>query len=89
MSSKRYPDEFKIEAVKQVVELGYPVAQVAKCLGITTHSLYAWKKKYSGMEVSHLKRLKELEAENRRLKQMYADAALDIVMLKDVLSKKF
>ncbi|PWG73275.1 IS3 family transposase, partial [Enterococcus hirae] len=43
MSSKRYPDEFKIEAVKQVVELGYPVAQVAKRLGITTHSLYAWK----------------------------------------------
>ena len=46
MSCKRYPDEFKIEAVKQVVELGYPVARVAKRLGITTHSLYAWRKKF-------------------------------------------
>ena len=45
MSSKRYPDEFKIEAVKQVTERGYSVAEVSSRLGTTTHSLYAWIKK--------------------------------------------
>jgi transposase len=46
MSNKRYTEEFKIEAVKQVTERGYSVQDVAKRLGITTHSLYAWRKKY-------------------------------------------
>jgi len=46
MSSKRYPKEFKIEAVRQVVERGHSVAEVASRLGMTTHSLYAWKQKY-------------------------------------------
>ena len=46
MSSKRYPEEFRIEAVKQVVDRGHSVADVAKRLDITTHSLYAWIKKY-------------------------------------------
>ena len=46
MSSKRYPKEFKIEAVKQITERGYPVREVAERLGVTTHSLYAWLKKY-------------------------------------------
>ena len=46
MSSKRYPEEFKVEAVKQVTERGHSVAEVAVRLGVTTHSLYAWLKKY-------------------------------------------
>jgi transposase len=46
MSSKRYPEEFKIEAVRQVVERGHSVAEVASRLGMTTHSLYSWKLKY-------------------------------------------
>ena len=46
MSSKRYPEEFKIEAVRQIVDRGYSVAEVADRLGVTTHSLYDWKKKY-------------------------------------------
>lgn len=46
MSSKRYPDEFKIEAVRQVTDRGHSVAQVADRLGVTTHSLYAWLKKF-------------------------------------------
>ena len=46
MSSKRYTDEFKIEAVKQITERGYSVKEVASRLGTTTHSLYAWRKKY-------------------------------------------
>ena len=53
MSGKRYPDGFRIEAVKHVVELGYPVAEVAKRLGITMHSLYAWKKKFGPDSVEH------------------------------------
>ena len=56
--------------------------------GISKATLYNWRKKYSGMEVSQLKRLKELEAENRKLKQMYADQSLDNLMLKDLLGKK-
>jgi putative transposase len=58
-------------------------------LGIDKSTFYYWRKRYGGMEASHLKRLKELEEENRRLKQMYADVSLDVTMLKDVLSKKF
>ena len=68
MSGKRYPEEFKIEAVKQVVELGYPVAQVAKRLGITTHSLYSWKKQYGPDSVEHNEKV-ESEKEIRRLKK--------------------
>ena len=57
--------------------------------GISKATFYQWRKKYAGMEASHLKRLKELEEENRMLKQMYADMSLDNTMLKDVLSKKW
>jgi putative transposase len=57
--------------------------------GISRATLYNWRKKYAGMESQQLKRLKELEEENRRLKQMYADISLDNVMLKDLLGKKF
>ncbi len=50
MSSKRYPEEFKIEAVKQITEKRYPVAEVASRLGVSQHSLYAWVKRYSQPE---------------------------------------
>ena len=53
MSGKRYPDEFKIEAVKQVVDRGHSVADVAKRLDITTHSLYAWVKKFGPDSKKH------------------------------------
>ena len=52
-------------------------------------TFYSWRRKYGGMEVSHLKRLKELEEENRKLKRMYADQALQLEMAKDVISKKW
>ena len=57
--------------------------------GISRATFYNWRKKYGGMDASQLKRLKELEEENRKLKQMYADISLDNVMLKDILGKKF
>lgn len=68
MSNKRYPDEFKIEAVRQVVEEGHSVASVAERLGVTTHSLYQWKKKFGSDSASHKAR-SDAEAEIRRLKK--------------------
>ena len=68
---------------------GRSVSEVSSELGIDKSTFYYWRKKYGGMEVSHLKRLKELEQENSKLKHMYADVSLDNTMLKDILSKKF
>ena len=57
--------------------------------GVASTSLYEWESKYSGMETSHLTKLRELEEENRRLKRMYADLALDHAILKDIIEKNF
>jgi putative transposase len=65
------------------------VGDISGDMGIDTGTFYYWRKKNGGMEVAHMKHLKELEEENRKLKQMYSNASLDIRMLKDVLSKKF
>ena len=78
------------EMVKAVQELenGVNAETVARNHGISKATLYNWKSKYSGMDVSQIRRLKELEEENRKLKQMYADLALDNRILKDVIEKK-
>ena len=68
MSRKRYPDEFKMEAVKQVIDRGHSVADVAGRLGMTTHSLYAWIKKSGPDSVGHNAKTDE-QAEIRRLKK--------------------
>lgn len=81
--------ESQIVKVLKEAEGGKSVTDISRELGINPQTFYNWKKKYSGMNGDQLKRLKELEEENRKLKQMYADAALDITMLKDVLSKKW
>jgi len=70
-------------------EAGRSADSISRELGISTNTFYNWRKKYGGMETSQLSRLKELEAENSKLKRMYADQALEITMLKDVLSKKW
>ena len=67
MTSKRYTEEFKIEAVKQVTDRGYSVADVAERLGTTTHSLYAWLKKYGESNPRQANK-PDIEAENARLK---------------------
>jgi transposase len=67
MRGKRYPEEFKIEAVKQVIDRGYTVSDVAKRLGVTTKSLYAWVKRY-GEPTSDNKALTAQQAELRQLK---------------------
>jgi putative transposase len=65
------------------------VADLVREHGISEQSFYRWKSKYGGMEVSEAKRLRELEAENAKLKKLLAEAELDKAMLKDVLSKKW
>jgi putative transposase len=88
MKKSKFTESQIIKALKEN-EQGRKVGDISREMGIDTSTFYYWRKKYGGMEVAHMKRLKELEEENRRLKQMYADASLDIRMLKDVLSKKF
>lgn len=76
-----------VKAVKEL-ESGVNAEVVAREHGISKATLYQWKSKYSGMDVSQVRRLKELEEENRKLKQMYADLALDNRILRDVIEKK-
>jgi putative transposase len=80
--------ESQIMAVLAEGEAGMPVAEVCRKHGISSATYYQWKSKYAGMSVSELKRVKELEAENARLKRLYADLALENAAIKDVLSRK-
>lgn len=69
-------------------ETGTPVAEVLRRMGISEQTFYRWKKLYGGLGVGELRRLKQLEDENRKLKQLVADLSLDRHTLQDVLSKK-
>ena len=80
--------ESQIVAVLKEGESGVPVAQVLRQYGISQATYYKWKAKYGGASVAELKRLRELEAENAKLKRMYADLALENAAIKDVLSRK-
>ena len=88
MKKTKFTETQIVKAIKEA-EGGRSVADISRELGINPQTFYNWKKRYSGMDGDQLKRLKELEEENQKLKTMYADAALDIKMLKDVLSKKW
>jgi len=87
MKRKRFTEEQIAYALRQA-EGGTPVAEVCRKLGVSEQTFYRWKKKYGGMGVAELRRLRELEQENRRLKQIVADLTLDKHMLQDVLKKK-
>lgn len=80
--------EAQIMAILGEGEAGLAVAEVCRQHGISAATYYQWKSKYAGMTVNELKRVKELEAENARLKKMYAELALENVAIKDVLSRK-
>lgn len=88
MRKSKFTESQIIKALKEN-EQGRSTRDISRELGIDTSTFYYWRKRYGGMEVKQLKRLKELEVENVKLKQMYADVSLDNQMLKDVLSKKF
>src|SRR3954471_20013544 len=86
MKKTKHSEEKIIGAVKQL-EAGRSAKDLARELGVTDQTLYNWKSKYSGMEVSDAKRLRGLEEENRRLKEMVADLSLDKEALKTVIRK--
>ena len=86
MKKTKHSEEKIIGAVKQM-ESGRPVKDIARQLGVTDQTLYNWKAKYGGMEVSDAKRLRALEDENRRLKQLVADLSLDKEALTTVIRK--
>jgi len=87
MKKSRYTDEQIAFALRQA-ETGTPVAEVIRKMGIVEQTFYNWKKRYGGLGPAEVRRLKQLEEENRRLKQMVADLSLDKHMLQDVLSRK-
>jgi len=88
MKGKRFKEEQIIGILKEA-ESGLAVPDLTRKHGISEGTYYRWKAKYGGMEVSDAQRLRSLEDENRRLKRLVADQALDIQILKDVNSKKW
>jgi len=88
MRGKRFSEEQIIGILKDA-ESGVPVAELLRRHGIAQGTLYRWKAKYGGMDIGDARRLKGLEEENRRLKRLVADQALDIQMLKEVCSRKW
>jgi putative transposase len=87
MKRKRFTKEQIGYALRQA-EAGAPVAEICRKLAVSEQTFYRWKKKYGGMGVAELRRLRELEQENRKLKQIVADLTLDKQMLQDVRKKK-
>lgn len=86
MSASKHSEAQIIDALKQV-EGGRRVEDVARECGVSKHTIYAWKAKYGGMEVSEAQELKQLRDENARLKRLVADLSLDKDMLKSVIAK--
>jgi putative transposase len=86
MSRGKHSEAEMIAALKQV-EAGGKVEDVAREVGVSKHTLYAWKAKYGGLEVNEAQRLRQLEDENGRLKKLVADLSLDREMLKAVIAK--
>ena len=87
MRKARFTEEQFSFAIRQA-ESRTPVAEVCRKIGVSERTFYRWKRKYMGMGVAGLRRLKQLEEENRKLKRIVADLSLDKHMLQEVLSKK-
>lgn len=88
MPKKGFSEEQIVYALRQA-EAGTPVLEVCRKLGVTEQTFYRWKRKFAGLGVAELRRLRQLEEENRKLKQLVADLTLDKHMLQEVLRKKF
>jgi putative transposase len=88
MKGKRYTEEQIIKILKEI-EVGNTVAEVCRKYNVAEGTVYRWRNKYRGMDKSQLRRLKELEQENGRLKKIVAQQALDIDALKDLLGKEW
>jgi putative transposase len=87
MKRSRFTEEQIVYALRQA-ESGMAVSEVIRKLGVTEQTFYRWKRKYAGIGVPELRRIKQLEEENRKLKKLVADLSLDKQMLQEVLSKK-
>jgi putative transposase len=87
MKQSRFSETQIVNILKEA-EAGISVEELSRKNGFSKSAFYKWKAKYSGMDISALKRLKVLEEENRRLKQMYADLSLEHQALKDIVQKK-
>lgn len=88
MRGKRVSEEIMVKTVKRL-ENGEKIKDLARELGLAEQTIYAWKSKYSGMEASDVKEMRRLQDENAKLKRLVADQALDIIMLKDINSRKW
>ena len=87
MKRTRFSENHIIRILKEA-ESGVPLTDLCRIHGFSKSGFYKWKAKYGGMEASDLRRLRELDEENRRLKQMYAELSLELQVLKDVVEKK-
>jgi putative transposase len=85
---KRFSVE-QIVAVLKQAEMGAPVGDLIRHLGIAEQTFYRWKRRYAGLESEQVREFKQLQDENAKLKRLVADLSLDKVMLQDVLAKKF
>ena len=88
MKKKRFGVEQIVGVLKQA-EVGVPVVELIRKVGISEQTFYRWKSKYVGLEVDQVRQMKQLQEENLRLKQLVAELTLDKAMLQDVLSKKW
>jgi putative transposase len=88
MKKSRYSDSQIINILKQA-EAGAPVPELCREHGMSSASFYKWRSKYGGMDASMMSRMKELEAENARLKKMYADVQLQNDVIKEAMEKKW
>ena len=86
MSKRKFTEAEIIGAIHQV-DAGRTCVEVAREIGVSKHTIYAWKAKYGGLNVNEAQRLRQLEEENRRLKQLVAELSLDKEILKSVISK--
>jgi putative transposase len=87
MRKSRFSETEIVTLLKQA-DAGVPVKDLCRQAGISTATYYQWKSKFGGLEASELKRVRELEAENAKLKRMYAELALDNAAMKDLIAKK-
>ena len=88
MKRKRFSVE-QIVAVLKQAEMGAPVTDLIRHLGIAEQTFYRWKRRYAGLESEQVRQFKQLQEENAKLKRLVADLSLDKVMLQDVLAKKW